>query len=467
MVFDGNMFCTSNGCENFLVASSGSEIFVAIFLAVFIFLGPIFSRELRKSKSIILTYWFLIFLHEVVAFLNAHFFSKGFGSGRFLSMGTYGAKHDANLSYHVIAKELTLRGELVYRGTNLSIPFSLDSFLKGGTFYYELLGNLYQWFGSSLLIGEQFSILVFALSCIVLLKIIRRLELDKYPALSLAFFGALPTIILLGSITLRESYEIFFFMLAVYFGVKTSVDGKLHITYFCMMAISAFLMGLFHFALVLYSIFIIILFMVWPLRPISQFGNVKKLQLLAIMLVPLFSIGILFIIDKGSSIFLIIERLVAGEDTIFQKIMWWREDSMSLGGSTTYNVELDSSTPFKLIYSYLKVYVYYLIAGFSMQIKSFLHSYNVMEAMLRLSLLWFSVLTWWGAVGLQKRLLGLMLILYLGMSLFWAMGTTNVGTAMRHHLLTWWIIVSMGLPLLVAKSQSIWLSWVCQSKRLS
>ncbi len=461
MIYDGNEFCGYNGCGEILISSFGPEIFAAIFLVVFIFLVPIFSRELRKSRSIILTYWFVIFLHQVIAFLNAHLFPRGYRSG------TFGAESDANFSFHLIAKELSDRGEMVYRSSHLSVPLSFDSFLKGRAFYYELLGSLYQWFGSSILIGEQFSILIFALSCIVFLKIIRSLELDKYPALSLALFGALPTMILLGSITLRESYEVFFFMLAVYFGMKTSVDGKLNIPCFCLMIISAFLMGLFHSALAIYTVFMIFLFMVWPLRPISRFGNVKKLQLVAIMLVPLFSAGILSFLDKGSSIFLLIERLLAGENTIAQTIMRWRELSMSSIGSTTYDVTLDSSSPFMLVYSGLKIYVYYLIAGFSMRINSFFHSYAIIEAMLRLSFLWFSVLTWWGAVGLQKRLLGLMLILYLGMSLLWAMGTTNVGTAMRHHLLTWWIIVSMGFPLLVAKSKSIWLSWMYQSKRLS
>jgi hypothetical protein len=454
MVFDGNEFCARNGCGDILISSFGSEIFVTIFLAVLIFLVPIFSCELRKSTSIILTYWFLIFLHQVVAFLNAHLFAKGFG------LGTYGAAGDANFSFHLITKELALRGELIYRGVHLSVPLSLESFLKGQSFYYELLGSLYQWFGSTLLIGEQFSILVFALSCIVLLKIIRRLELDKYPALSLAFFGALPTIVLLGSITLRESYEIFFFMLSVYFGVKISVDGKLHITYLFMMIISALLMGLFHSALAYFSVGMIFLFMVWPLCPISRFGNLKKLHLLAIVLVPIVFFGILSFSDKVSRIFLLIEGLLAGENTIVQTIIRWRDVSLWAVGSTTYNVNLDSSSPFMLIYSSLKIYVYYLMGGGEMKIKSFSHSYLVMEGMMRFSLLWFSVLTWWRAVGLQKRLLSLILILYVGMSLMWAIGTTNTGTATRHHLLTWWIIVSMGLPLLVAKLKSIWLSWM-------
>jgi hypothetical protein len=73
------------------------------------------------------------------------------------------------------------------------------------------------------------------------------------------------------------------------------------------------------------------------------------------------------------------------------------------------------------------------------------------EVILRATFIFFSVLGWWKAVGLQKRLLGLMLVLYISMSFLWALGTTNYGTATRHHILTWWIIVMLGIPTLMAK----------------
>ena len=39
-----------------------------------------------------------------------------------------------------------MNGELLFRGLSLSVPLSLESFLKGGSFYYEMLGSFYQWF---------------------------------------------------------------------------------------------------------------------------------------------------------------------------------------------------------------------------------------------------------------------------------------------------------------------------------
>ena len=75
---------------------------------------------------------------------------------------------------------------------------------------------------------------------------------------------------------------------------------------------------------------------------------------------------------------------------------------------------------------------------------------------MRMILIYFSVKQWRKAYGSQRRLLGLMLILYFSVTLMWALGTTNYGTAMRHHMLSWWIIVSVGVPPLMEKLSRFW-----------
>ena len=70
---------------------------------------------------------------------------------------------------------------------------------------------------------------------------------------------------------------------------------------------------------------------------------------------------------------------------------------------------------------------------------------------MRMILICFSVKQWRKAYGSQRRLLGLMLILYFSITFMWALGTTNYGTAMRHHMLSWWIIVIIGIPPLMKK----------------
>jgi len=421
---------------------------MAICLVVVSFLMPLFSRELRKTGSIMFGYWFVIFLHQIVAFLNVYLLA-------IKKRGTFGASDDANQGFHRVAKELALHGATTFRDQELSVPLSLNSLMKGGPFYYEMLGTVYQWFGASLLLGEQLSILAFVLSCIVFLKIMRQLGSERYSFSALICFGALPSMVFLGSITLRESFEVFFFMLTVYLGVRISMKRKFKIGSVLLMAMSAFLMGVFHKALVVYAVFMIFIFLIWSYRPISRLGSIKKLHLMAMIVAPLFFLCIVVVLGENYVAFALIKELQVGA-SLEQLVMGWRESSLSLQGRTSYDISLNPSSPLTLFFSGLKIYGYYIFGGFSWRFDNFVDAYATVEAILRLILISFSVLGWWKAVGLQKRLLGLMLFLYISMSFMWAMGTTNYGTAMRHHMLTWWITVILGVPPLMATLNRFW-----------
>ena len=82
--------------------------------------------------------------------------------------------------------------------------------------------------------------------------------------------------------------------------------------------------------------------------------------------------------------------------------------------------------------------------------------YAVMESVFRMILICFSVSHWRKASGSQKRLLGLMLFLFLSITFLFALGTSNYGTAMRHHMLDWWIIIIVGVPPLITKLSAVW-----------
>tara|TARA_Y100001934_G_C12143641_1_gene673756 strand:- start:405 stop:935 length:531 start_codon:yes stop_codon:yes gene_type:complete len=126
-------------------------------------------------------------------------------------------------------------------------------------------------------------------------------------------------------------------------------------------------------------------------------------------------------------------------------------------GRTTYSIPLDFSSPYTTAYSYFLLYVHYLFAPFPWQIKNLMDVGSFMESMSRMVLLCFSVMHWYHAYGVQRRLLMLMLILFFSMSFMWALGTTNYGTAMRHNMLSWWILTIVGVPLLMKMLSRFWL----------
>jgi hypothetical protein len=428
----------------------GSGFFISICLTAVIFLLPLFSRELRKSGSIIIAYSFVIFLHQFTAFLNNSLVANG-------HRGTFGAENDANVGFHPIAKELALRGEMHFRGQDLSIPISLESFLKGGSIYYELLGSLYSWFGTSVLVGAQLSILAFAFSCIIFLKIIRQLGIEHYTVSSLLCFGAMPSMVLLGSVTLREPFQVLFFMLTIYAGLRISMQKKLNTSFFFLMLISVFVMGAFHKALMVYGVFLVFIFLIWSRRPISRIGNIKKLHLIAMMLIPFF-LYIIVIISKSAHTAFQLFQPVLDTSSQFHLVSIWRKASGDSVARSSYSIPLDFSSPLAVLNTFLMIYSYYHFPGYSLSLGNPADVFAALEATFRLILICFSVLGWSKAVGFQKRLLGLMLFLYISMSFLWAVGTTNYGTAIRHHMLTWWIISILGVPPLLDKLKHAWLA---------
>jgi hypothetical protein len=374
-----------------------------------------------------LTYWFVIFLHQVVAFTNFYWFA------------TIGAQLDSN--------EFHMQGLKLYHSEEFF--FSVD-----GYFFNNLLGVLYWLFGPSQLLGYEFSILAFAVSCIVLIKILHFLDLSRYEVPILIAFGTLPSIVVFGSVTLRESYQVLFFMLTVYWGIKMQMKGDIN-RYLFFTVVSSLVMGLFHNGLLVYSIFLIVLVMVWSLRPVSNFWSIKKLRLMAVFV----ALVLVAVVTYSAKVEVYggIRGLVAlAKGEMLETASTFRVLSERITSRTTYYISLDLSSPFATIYSSCKMYLYYLFSPFPWKVKNVLDVYGAMESFLRMILIYFSIKHWRKAHDVQRRLLGLMSVLFFSMSFMWAMGTTNYGTAIRHHMLSWWILFTAGLPLLIESLARLW-----------
>jgi len=99
--------------------------------------------------------------------------------------------------------------------------------------------------------------------------------------------------------------------------------------------------------------------------------------------------------------------------------------------------------------SITSIYVSYLMAPFLWNVESILDVYAALESLLRFVLICFTIIGWKNARSAQRRALGLILVLFLSMTFLWSIGTTNYGTALRHHMLTWWLVVVGGVPSLM------------------
>jgi hypothetical protein len=382
-----------------------------------ILLVPICAREFRNSAQLMLAYWFVIVLHQAVAFTNVFWFV------------TISLSPDA-ISFHENAITLAQSGSFTF------------SFSCGDCNFENMLGFAYWIFGPSLMLGQQLAILAFSISCVALVKIHCQLELTRHKVYILLAFGALPTMFMIGSSPMRESYQIMFFMWAVYFGLKMHIKGGVN-RYLFFMIMSALGMAVLHHALLVYALFLVVLFLLWTPRPISRLERVKKLRLISVLAMPAVILSIQLILPKDQPISL----AVSGNIDLLEAAVNYRANSPV--ERATYGIAIDLSSSFRAIYSGLVLYIHYLFAPFPWQIKNALDIYASIESILRLVLICFALKNWRNAYGTKRRLLGLMLIILFSMTFLWAIGTTNYGTAIRHNMLTWGILVVTGLPLLM------------------
>jgi len=425
------------------------ELLYTFFVVTVIFVLPIFSRDLRQNSKILIGYWFMVFLREIVAFTNVYLHTIPGGDHDAYGLHRLSLELD-EWSFSIGKDFYTNFLGLIYRGLSPSSPFLLEA--KGL--------DPFVWGSSTQFLGEQFSILAFSFSCIIFLKLLQKFQIMKHKFACFFFFGTLPTMVLYGSVTLRESYQILFFMLSVFFGIKMHFKGGLN-AYTILFALSVMAMGLFHNTLIVYSFFMFILFFYWNLRPATGFWNIKIMRFIVCLIFPLILIGMAAIANSSLAGVATLKKIIVDRNWL-HAIKRFRYHSISSPGRTTYGIPLDTTSFVTVVYSLLKIYFYYLFAPFFWQVENLSDLYGSTESILRMILIFFALKQWHKTVGENKSLLGLMLVLFFSMTFMWAVGTTNYGTALRHNILSYWILVLAGAPLLMEKLSSFYRT--CKSR---
>jgi len=394
-----------------------------ILLSFYIVIG---FRKKWKDDNLTFALCFILAMHHVMALINTYLFT------------IHGADADA-VRFHRLAVEWVGSGKL--------------SITVGAEFYQQLLGIFYRIFSPSHLFGEELSIIAFLFSCLVLVKLIDLVNLKKYQVGLLLMFGLLPTNLVLCSVTLRESYQILFFMLAIYWGLRFHLDPIKGAMILCI--VSALIMGFFHKALILYMLFLLPLLFLWFPKQVSgspdsrwRFSRKRFVVIgaILILIIVILIIGVLSEIQGLEAL----ASLFSGRGLKFavdyRTILMFE---VAPDARANYGIMLDTSSLGPLIKTTFLAYIYYLFAPFPWQITNWLDVYAFAESLLRFILIIFSLIYWYKAEGVKRCLGGLLLIIYFSMTFLWSVGTVNYGTSIRHHMLTNWIIIILGGPVLI------------------
>lgn len=388
----------------------------AAFAAVPLFLS------FRKRSRLVLAIWVTIGTHALIAAYNAY-------------IGTiHGVDVDAVKFHDNAAAFSRIAG---------------GDFGLGARFYTTMLSFAYSLGGPSLFFGAATSILAYALSCVVLVRLLDLLKINRHQEACVLLFGLHPAVALFTSVTLRESWQMYFFMQSAYCLIRFRLTaGPLSLVWGL---IGAGLMGCLHNGLIVYALFLV------PLALFSRLGLKTTLSLpraIGLGLTAAVTGALAAAALTGSLPYTpSLARLSEGEALEYAST--YRQKSEK-GARAEYGVKLDAGSPVKFVSSLPPVYLYYMLSPFPWQIGSGLDLFAALDGALRVLLLVFALpWVWDPPKGTPSGIPRLLLILYFSMSVLWAMGTINYGTAMRHHIIPYWILIVLGLPPLLDQADKV------------
>jgi hypothetical protein len=371
-------------------------------------------KSIRDDTKAVRAIWFCLLLHHAVVFLNVYI-------------------PDAS-TFHNNARQLAALPEPEWF-TNIS---------NGAIVYIHSLGIFYRVFGASIFFGEELSVLAFVLSCVVLLKLIDHLDIRRFRVGIVLVFGLLPTVVIHRSVTLRESWEALFFLLLVYWAIR--LQKRPDILNFLFLLMSAFCMAILHHGIRRYVIYLVVISVYWGI--FGRKKNVRWSRSVRLLFTGLLIACVIILSQKMGWFMTLGEALEVGSD--MRQTLLAYEDVR-----TNFSLMLDTSSVFGIVTTVPMVFVEYMFAPFPWQVENVKDICAFFESTLRFALLFFALFSWRRSSGEVRSCCGFLLIVVLGMELMWALGTANWGTAVRHHVPAYGIIVLLGGPGLILFMQKL------------
>jgi hypothetical protein len=385
------------------------------------FLVVAFDPRIVRDRKLLVVVCLVVLAHHIAVLVNAHAFTLP------------GGEYDANTFNHYAG-----HSDFAERGLRI-----------GMRFYVNFLALFHIFWGDSVLTGGEVSVMAFVLSCLIFVRIVDLLGIDRHAPWLVLIFGLLPSMVIFSSLTLREPFELLLLLVGVYGGLRAFLRPAWWAAPACIGSLLA--MGLFHQLLLLYALVAAaIIFMV----PLLGRGKASRRTLIALS-------GVAAAVVIGLLVIGLV-RTPAGDNYLkmagkhpIHSLVGYRETTNKAQPRTAFTVELSDASVSRFVLSAGLVYVNYLFAPFPWRIAGFQDVYACGEALMRAGLLIASFLALYLSGGDRRRALLVLLLLYGSMTAMWAMGTTNYGQGLRHHVLTNWMLFLSGAPLLISRVEAL------------
>jgi len=332
---------------------------------------------------------------------------------------SFGAESDA-VTFHFVAVEYAKNPTF--------------SEIQIGWIYSYILGLVYAATLDHVFIGSLLSCIFWLISAIYLLKTFRLLNIErKHTNSALLIYALLPSSILYTSVTLREVYQLFFINIAIFSALLFYLKSNKH--YLPVLLLSLVGASFLHGALMMFSIAFLstlIFFYSWKGK---QKLPVVKILISAPIIILILTIGISFFSENAYNI----------EDGLSGAVEKYQEGGLTAEGRANYKNDVDINGLFAFI-TFLPISLFqYFFEPMPWRISSiFADAPIVLENLLRAFLI-FKAFKNLRTPSIQHYRISLLLITsFFMLETIWSLGTINWGTASRHH------IPSFGLLLISA-----------------
>ncbi len=373
---------------------------IGALVMVFSFLLVWAHPQVRQNAQLCWVSFFTLGLHHCAAVCNAFFFE--------------------------------LRGNL-YDATRFH-RLAADPNQTANTDYALALKQVYQIFGVSHFLGEEMSVMAYALSIYLFLYLVRQLEFEEYAAGMLLLYGSLPSGVIHCSITLREPFQCFFFMCVVTSVV--ALKARPGIGPGLAMVFSLWAILLLHQALAVYAFLLLMLGLIWVFREHKSFAAYFLLAGLCgapVVLPKIYNM----LLDRSIAFRSVAQGDIASYTAQYRSVVAGLAES-------EYGFEIDTSSLLGTAVTLPPILLLYQVAPLPWQIHRFVDLYAFGEVVLRLILYWGVYQSFRQANPRVREILWFLTVSCVGIDCLWALGTANWGTGSRHHLVAYPIWVAMG-----------------------
>jgi hypothetical protein len=342
--------------------------------------------------------WTGLILRLIIAVWNSYFGPS------------FGAELDA-LTYH--------RAAALY-----SVDLDLNKFeFAIGGIYPHILSVFYYLITDSLFLGSLLSCIAWLLSALLLVKIMHLLSFNKTACIkAMLIYALLPSSVLMTAVTLREPYQLLFVNLAVYSILKIYLHRSNF--YWLVLFFALIGMGIFHGALLMFGIFILMLVMV-----LLIYRNRKRLSLRKfVFFTPLIVLTLVY----GLSLFTSFSYGFG--DGLDKVLSSYNAAILSTSARANYISSVVITGMGDVLLFIPIAFFQYLLEPLPWHVSSSSDVVAFLENILRVWLIWKAFFRLRIVPVLERRPVLLIFILYLILEGIWSLGTGNWGTAMRHHL---------------------------------